>query len=126
MWLTGIALGIVVVVGGYLFHSNLQDNLRDVKDNASRTAIDESRDAVRKAFDEEHVKKLVEDIAKEKIGAVTDQMVADKVNAIADKMIQERLASKYNLLRRTSFSSVASLSASPEFISDTGQATMNS
>lgn len=98
LWLTGGALGVVVLVGGYLFHSNLQDSLRDAGENAkreaTRVATEESREAVKKAFDEEHVKQLVEDVAKEKINTVTDTMIGEKVGPIADKMIERQLASK--------------------------------
>lgn len=98
VWLTGGALGVVVLVGGYLFHSNLQDSLRDAGENAkaeaARVAKEESEKAVTTAFDEEHVKELVEQVAREKVNAVTDKMVEEKVASIADKMIEQRLASK--------------------------------
>lgn len=98
VWLTGAALTIVVIVGGYFFHSNLQDSLRDVRENAKseaiRVATEESREAVGKAFEEEHVRKLVEEVAKGKIAAVTDQMIGEKVGPIADKTIEQRLTSK--------------------------------
>lgn len=78
MWLTGGALGIVVLVGGYLFHSNLQDSLREASENAkreaTRVATEESKRAVATAFDEKNVKELVEKVAKEKVNAVTDKM----------------------------------------------------
>lgn len=82
------------MIAGGLFYSNLRDIRKDAKDEATRVATDESRDAVKRAFEEEHVKKLVEDVAKEKISAVTDDMVAQKVNSIADKVIEQRLSSK--------------------------------
>lgn len=82
------------VIAGGLFYKDLNDARADAKDQAARIATEASRDAVKKAFEEEHVKKLVEDVAKEKISAVTDQMVAEKVGPIADKMIEQRLTSK--------------------------------
>jgi len=90
VWVAG---GLFVIAGG-LFYSNLRDIRKDAKDEAIRVATDESRDAVKKAFEEEHVKKLVEDVAKEKISAVTDEMVAQKVNAIADNVVEQHLTSK--------------------------------
>jgi hypothetical protein len=64
VWLTGGALTVVVLVGGYLFHSNLQDSLRDIrhdaKAEASRVATEESGKAVKTAFDEKNVKELIE------------------------------------------------------------------
>ena len=98
VWLTGGALGVVILVGGYLFHSNLQDALREAGENAkgeaNRVAREESQKAVKTAFDEEHVRGLVEQVAKEKVNAVTDKMVEEKVGSIADKVIEQRLTSK--------------------------------
>jgi hypothetical protein len=98
VWLTGGALGVVVLVGGYLFHSNLQDNLRDASENAkreaTRVATEESQKAVKTAFDEKNVNALIEQVAKEKVSAVTDKMVEGKVGPIADRIIEQRLTSR--------------------------------
>jgi hypothetical protein len=79
VWLTGGALGVVILVAGYLFHSNLQDSLRivrqDAKGEATRVATEESEKAVKTAFDEKNVKELIEKVAKEKVGAVTDTII---------------------------------------------------
>jgi hypothetical protein len=68
---TGAALGLILAAGSLLFYSNLKDVRQDAMEQAQRVATEESREAVKKAFDEEHVKRLVEDVAKEKITAVT-------------------------------------------------------
>jgi hypothetical protein len=42
VWLTGGALTIVLLVGGYIFHSNLQDTLKNIREDATKVAIEEA------------------------------------------------------------------------------------
>jgi hypothetical protein len=99
VWLTGIALGVVILVAGYLFHSNLQDNLRDVrqdaKGEATRVATEEAEKGVKTVLSGTNMNELVQKVAREGVAeAVTGEMVENKVGPIADKMIEQQLASK--------------------------------
>jgi hypothetical protein len=99
VWLTGGALTVVILVAGYLFHSNLQDNLRDVrqdaKGEATRIATEEAEKGVKTVLGETNMNELVQKVAKEGVAeAVTGDMVAQKVGPLADKIIEQRLASQ--------------------------------
>jgi hypothetical protein len=99
VWLTGGALGVVILVAGYLFHSNLQDSLRDVrqdaKGEATRVATEEAEKGVKAVLSGTNMNELVQRVAREGVAeAVTGQMVEEKVGPIADKMIEQRLASR--------------------------------
>ena len=93
LWLTGIALLVVLGVGGYFLRSNVRDTLDDVRRDAHSQATNEVERRVSNAFDDKNINELVQKVARDKINAVTDAMIEQKVNQIADKMIEQQLRS---------------------------------
>jgi hypothetical protein len=98
VWLTGGALGLVILVAGYLFHSNLQDSLRDVRQDArgeaTRVATEEAEKGVKTVLSGTNMSELVQRVAREGVAeAVTGEMVDAKVGPIADRMIEQRVTS---------------------------------
>jgi hypothetical protein len=90
VWVTGGALTIIVVVGGYVFHSNLQDTLKDIKANATQLATTEAKNRVSEAFEEKNIKAEIADVAKDKIGKVTDKMIEQQLTSKLQP-IQQRI-----------------------------------
>jgi hypothetical protein len=96
VWLTGGALGLVVLVAGYLFHSNLQDSLRDVRQDAkaeaTQVAREEAERGVKAVLSGTDMKELVQRVAQEGVAeAVTADMVEEKVGPLADRMVEHKL-----------------------------------
>ena len=79
VWLTGGALGLIILVGGYIFHSNLQDTLRDIQQKATQQAAEEAHKRVSEAFEEKNIKAEIAAVANDKIGKITDKMIEQQV-----------------------------------------------
>jgi len=90
VWLTGGALTIIVLVGGFIFRSNLQDTLRDIKQNATDVATNEAKNRVNDAFEEKNIKAQIAEAAKDKIGKITDKMIEQQLNSKLQP-IQQRI-----------------------------------
>ena len=90
VWLTGGALGIVIFVGGYIFHTNLQDTLKDIKANATQLAATEAKNRVSEAFEEKNIKVEISDAARDKIGKITDKMIEQQLTSKLQP-IQQRI-----------------------------------
>jgi hypothetical protein len=81
VWITGVALGLIVLVGGYIFRSNLQDTLHDAEQKATKTVSDTVDTRVNQAFEDKNINARIEAAAKDKIGTITDRMIEQQLTS---------------------------------------------
>jgi hypothetical protein len=90
VWLTFGALTLITLVGGYFFSSSLQNTLAAIKTNATQLAETEAKKRVSEAFEEKNIKAEIADVARDKIGTITDKMIEQQLTSKLQP-IQQRI-----------------------------------
>jgi hypothetical protein len=79
VWLASGAMAVIVLVGGYVFHSDLQTALRDTEQKATKAVNNKVDSSVHDAFIDKNINQRIEAAAKDKIGTITDRMIEQQI-----------------------------------------------
>ena len=89
--LSTIIIGVLIGVGGFLFHSNMKDVREDAKQEATRVATSEAKAAVVEAFNEKNINAMILSAAQQKVGTITDKMIeqqlTSKLRPVQDRIV---------------------------------------
>jgi hypothetical protein len=89
--LTTVALGLLIAIGAYLFHSNMKDVREDAKQEATRVATSEAKAGVAEAFDEKNINATILLAAQQEVGKVTDRLIEQQLNEKL-RPVQQRIS----------------------------------